>query len=284
MHAFVWNAATGITDLLDPSDSSFGEAEAENAYGDIAGQICFGGTCYAVLWRRRGEHWEKTNLSTATQNAVAYSINASAQVVGNLYFTVGQAAFLSEGGGPLVDLNTLVPPGSGLQLSEADQINDRGEISAVGIDANSNHHAVVLIPCDDHHPGVEGCDYSMVDSAIVSQFDQSNLTRTAPRRGNTMAIRTSANTYAIGRMPTTSLSDKGTETHTLTGYCFGSNLAGCNELKDLTQCPAGTVATSPVHETFYCPHHNSQQEYVDSSRGCQVKSRTGTVYGLCMVN
>ena len=81
-----------------------------------------------------------------------------------------QDAFLSEDGGPIVDLNTLVPPGSGLQLLEAGQINDLGEIDiGHAVDANGNNHAVLLIPCDGHHPGVEGCDYSMVDAAAATQ-------------------------------------------------------------------------------------------------------------------
>jgi hypothetical protein len=76
---------------------------------------------------------------------------------------------LSEDGGPIVDLNTLVPPGSGLQLVEADQINDGGEIAIAAVDANGNSHSVLLIPCDGHHPGVEGCDYSLVDASTATQ-------------------------------------------------------------------------------------------------------------------
>jgi hypothetical protein len=48
------------------------------------------------------------------------------------------------------------------------QINDRGEISINATDANLNNHAVLLIPCDENHPGVEGCDYSMVDAATAA--------------------------------------------------------------------------------------------------------------------
>lgn len=156
-----------MRDLLDPSDSSFGYGSGENAQGDVAGQICDAVTCYAVLWRERGGHWEKTNLSTAAQFAFGVSINASEQVVGNLLLTNGTAGFLAEGGGSAVDLNTLIPPGSGLQITEADEINDRGEIVGDGTDANGNNHAILLIPCDDNHPGVEGCDYSTVEASAI---------------------------------------------------------------------------------------------------------------------
>jgi hypothetical protein len=171
IHPFAWNTATGVTDLLNPSDSSFGAAEAENAHGDVAGGTCDSVTCYALLWRKSGGHWQKTSLSTISQSAFSISINASEQVVGN-WFGVGpflQDAFLSEDGGPIVDLNTLVPPGSGLQLFEAGQINDRGEISVKALDASGNNHTVLLIPCDKNHPGVEGCDYSLVDASTAAQ-------------------------------------------------------------------------------------------------------------------
>jgi uncharacterized membrane protein len=167
-HPFVWNATTGVTDLLDPSDSNYGFAEAENAHGDVAGGTCDSVTCYVLLWQKSGGHWQETNLSTITQNAFSISINASDQVIGNVG-TNSSAPFLWEDGGPLVNLNTLVPPGSGLQLVEAHQINDQGEIAVGALDASGNNHAVLLIPCDENHPGIEGCDYSMVDAVKAPQ-------------------------------------------------------------------------------------------------------------------
>jgi probable HAF family extracellular repeat protein len=98
------------------------------------------------------------------------SINASSQVVGisgpNGCSTT--LAFLWEDGGPMVDLNTLVSSNSGIQLTEAVQINDRGEIAAQGPDVNGDNHAVLLIPCDEGHPGVEDCDYSMVEAGAAA--------------------------------------------------------------------------------------------------------------------
>jgi hypothetical protein len=52
----------------------------------------------------------------------------------------------------------------------------------------------------------------------------------------------------------------GLTTHgTLNGYCLGT--------------------TTPMHETLYCPRRDSQQEYVDSSRGMPGQVPTGTVTG-----
>ena len=45
-----------------------------------------------------------------------------------------QIAVLWESGNPAVDLNTLIPPGSNLLLTEARNINDRGEISGGAVD------------------------------------------------------------------------------------------------------------------------------------------------------
>jgi hypothetical protein len=85
---------------------------------------------------------------------------------------VGEHAFLWEGNGPMVDLNTLIPPGASLELTYAIAINDRGEIAGFGVspgvppeDYETQGHAYVLLPCDEGHPNLEGCDYSMADDA-----------------------------------------------------------------------------------------------------------------------
>jgi probable HAF family extracellular repeat protein len=111
-------------------------------------------------------------------------INSSEQIVGfaaSSDFSV-HVAFLWEDGGPMVDLNTLVPPGSNLLLGQALHINDRGEIVGDGVLSNGDHHAFVLIPCDENHSGIEGCDYSLVDAVpapAVSSAPVSQMSTTA---------------------------------------------------------------------------------------------------------
>lgn len=62
-------------------------------------------------------------------------------------------AVISERGKPVVDLNTLIPADSGVQLRNAVYINDRGEIAAVGALPDGNHLPVMLVPCHDDHRG-----------------------------------------------------------------------------------------------------------------------------------
>lgn len=61
----------------------------------------------------------------------------------------------------MVDLNQLVMPGSGATVVTATFISDRGEIAGTARVPNDAHPVpVLLIPCDDFHPDVAGCDYS----------------------------------------------------------------------------------------------------------------------------
>ena len=48
----------------------------------------------------------------------------------------------------MVDLESLIPGGSSLRLTEPETINDRGEIVGNGFDADGNQHAFLLVPCD----------------------------------------------------------------------------------------------------------------------------------------
>lgn len=72
---------------------------------------------------------------------------------------------LWENGGPPINLNALLLPGSDFVNVEAVFINDRGEIAADGVLNGSGPHVALLIPCDRDHPDVEGCDY---DSVVVT--------------------------------------------------------------------------------------------------------------------
>ena len=74
--------------------------------------------------------------------------------------------FLWENGGPMADLNDLVTAAD-MTLIQPTAINDAGEITGLGVLANGDLHAFLLIPCDDDHPDIEGCDYSMLDAEDV---------------------------------------------------------------------------------------------------------------------
>jgi hypothetical protein len=62
------------------------------------------------------------------------------------------------------------PSRSSLLLTEAYNINDRGEIAGVGLEPGCSNadcgHAYVLIPCDENHPG-ECEDYSRIEAPTL---------------------------------------------------------------------------------------------------------------------
>ena len=68
----------------------------------------------------------------------------------------------------MLDLNTLIPLNPSVQVVDVRNINNRGEIDGTGVLSNGDTHTLLLIPCDDDHQNVKGCDYSMVDTAEVA--------------------------------------------------------------------------------------------------------------------
>jgi hypothetical protein len=100
----------------------------------------------------------------------------------------------------MVDLNTLIPPNASLYLIETLAINDRGEIAGDGLPAGCGDdgtcgHAYLLIPCDEHHPGVDGCDYSLVDATMVAQVHLQGAQTRSVARDNGVPI------GLLGRLP-----------------------------------------------------------------------------------
>jgi len=169
-HAFRWDREHGLIDL-GTLGGDFSSAQAINNTGQVVGGSYMAGNVQAdaVLWKGS----TMLDLGTVDTDACSYAfaINELAQVVGDS----GDAncgstrAFLWERGGSMVDLNALLSSDSGIYVTLASTINDQGEIGARGVLPNGDERAVLLIPCDEHHPGVEGCDYSLVDATAANR-------------------------------------------------------------------------------------------------------------------
>jgi len=167
-HPFVWDGKQLIDLGTYGGDQDYGNWI--NDAGEVTGQGAFPG-----LQEFHGFYWKdgkKTDLGVLPGDyySDASVINSRSQIVGMSGNNESTSAVLWENG-EIVDLNTLVAPGSGLGLYWARYINDRGEIAASGAEErtpfweqpNGSSHDVLLIPCDAGHPSIEGCDYTMVD-------------------------------------------------------------------------------------------------------------------------
>ena len=156
-HPFLWRHRV-LADLGTLGGDN-GQATWINDAGDVVGEADLPGsqTHDAFLWKRG----VMNDLGNLGLTSFAYAINSEDQVVGHSRINDGTfRAFLWENRGPMIDLNSLIPPGSGLTLTDAIYINDRGEIAGTGCSPMAtNMHTLPLIPCDEKHPG-ECEDYS----------------------------------------------------------------------------------------------------------------------------
>jgi probable HAF family extracellular repeat protein len=200
-HAFLWDGKK----LIDLNGSSGGLggnysfSQGLNDAGEVVGIASLAGDqlFHAFVW----QNGVMTDLGTLHGDpcSEAQSINSSGQIVGASQSAAGGCnfytrAFLWENGGPSVDLNSLVPPNSGLLLLNGSWINDKGEITGRGAppgcgDADICGHAFLLIPCDANHPNVEGCDYSLVEGAAAAGVDSAEDSNTsAPTSSETTLL------------------------------------------------------------------------------------------------
>jgi probable HAF family extracellular repeat protein len=169
-HPFLWER--GEIKDLGTLGGTFGFANWISEAGEVAGTASIqGGQVHAFLWK----NGIMTDLGTLPGDSCSSSqaVNSKRQMVGNSTSSTvcdftSRRAILWENDGPMVDLNALVPSGSGLQLNGAVDINNRGEIVGSGILTNGDAHAVLLIPCDENHPNIEGCDYSPAEVSTVA--------------------------------------------------------------------------------------------------------------------
>jgi probable HAF family extracellular repeat protein len=166
-HPFLWDR--GSLKDLGTLGGSFGVATSVSDAGAIVG----GATnqndqaFLAFVWK----NGVMTNLETLQGDdcSLATNVNSGGQIVGFSFPCAGgpSHAFLWERGS-LIDLNTFVPLGSDLQLTEATFIDDRGEITVQGVLPNGDTRAVLLIP--------DGQDETLVSATHASTVTRQSLT------------------------------------------------------------------------------------------------------------
>jgi probable HAF family extracellular repeat protein len=166
-HSFFWDRGV-MTDLGTLGGDTVTSIWL-NDDGEVVGKAdtSVPGVFHAFLWK----HGTIRDLGQVGSDpcSSARAINSHEQIVGSGSDCIRAPlhAFLSEDGGPLVDLNTLVSDGPDFQALIAYNVNERGEIAGTGVPSGCDRvdlcgHVFLMIPCDDKHPG-ECRDYSLVD-------------------------------------------------------------------------------------------------------------------------
>ncbi len=180
-HPYLWDQ--GVLTDLGTLGGTFGTAIHANDAGEVVGYATNQGdqAVFGFLWR----NGVMRSLSPLGGDlcSLGEHINSRGQITGisspGCTFSSGDGrAVLWERDGSIINLNDFVPPGLGLTLLDPGYINDRGEIVGKGSLANGDLRAFILIPCDEDHPGVEGCDYGIVEASAAAA-------QTAPAVHNT---------------------------------------------------------------------------------------------------
>jgi probable HAF family extracellular repeat protein len=160
-HPFLWEG--GVLTDLGTLGGDTGFPNWINDNGVIAGKADLAGVAPqnhdAVIW----ENGQIVDLGTLPGDvcANAYYVNSHGDVVGTsesdalCRVPTGEHAFVWKEGGPMMDLNTLVPAHPEFELTFAVAINDRGMIAGFGVpsgcapaDVEVCGNAYVLIPCE----------------------------------------------------------------------------------------------------------------------------------------
>ncbi len=130
-HGFIWTAGTGMQAIGDLGGGS-SHATGINDSGAVVGSASLASGYEHAFLSLGGT---LTDLGTlGGGSSFAYSINDAGAVVGYSWLASGQNthAFVYANG-IMVDLNSLLPAGSGWELTEAYGINDAGQITGSGL-------------------------------------------------------------------------------------------------------------------------------------------------------
>ena len=170
-HAFLWTR--GTMQDLGTLGGTFSSAWGLNEKGEVIGLS----TPTADFPPVKGFLWRNgamTDLGSLADDGCsnAESINAKGQIVGQSFpcDETTSHPYIWENGGPMVDLNTLILPGSDLQLYEPLFISDQGEIAGFAFLPSGDAHAVVLIP-------KKGDDHSMESATVAPPIEAASAVR-----------------------------------------------------------------------------------------------------------
>jgi probable HAF family extracellular repeat protein len=144
LHAFLWQDGV-MTDLGSPPGDRDSVATGINSSGQVVGAS---GVFDDYVSERAALWQEGTWTVVGPLGSGATAINDSGQVVGFMPSPGGPTrnhAFLYADG-VLTDLNSLIPPDSGLTLSGASAINNAGQIVGLAYAGGATPHAFLLTP------------------------------------------------------------------------------------------------------------------------------------------
>jgi probable HAF family extracellular repeat protein len=183
-HPFLWQKGK-LKDLFLVGNlgGNLNSAYNVNERGDVVGiaALSDNSAFHAVLWPHDGAF---TDLKTLAGDPCSqpYRINSHNQIVGfsgACDFST-QHAFLWENG-EMVDLDTLIPSDSGIQLSTANWITERGEIAAQAtLTKGGAYRAVLLIPDGD-------CDGDCA-ARVAARHDEQRSATTSTNAKATLGV------------------------------------------------------------------------------------------------
>jgi len=131
-HAFLWAPGSAFQDLGVLPGCETSKAIGINDSGEVVGSSSGPFDTRSFVWTPT-EGIKAIDDVPSEDFSEALDINNHFEVVGTYERSLGNRAYLWTRKGGFVDLNTLIPPGSGLVLTMAVSINDRGQILAIGM-------------------------------------------------------------------------------------------------------------------------------------------------------
>ncbi|MDQ5894650.1 MAG: hypothetical protein QG596_911 [Actinomycetota bacterium] len=173
--------------LLPGSTGSLSDALDLNETGTVVGNSEIApGVVRAFVWTPGAGMQPIASPNTLSGFSTANAIGPDGTIVGSSFNGSQTRAIIREPGTPIVDLNTLIPEGTGWNLRSARDINDDGQIVGVG-EIGGTTRAFLLTPIDPLQVELE--------TITVGDNDVFDLKMTVEHLGGSGTTKISSITY-----------------------------------------------------------------------------------------